>query len=94
MARYLLRRFIAFCLILFTISLLSFWIMRLLPGDPIVKHLGTSYTAENARQFAHQVGLDKGFFAHVTSVCQASFNKVVALSPVKSVGILRFCEFL
>jgi len=63
MARYLLRRFIAFCLILFTISLLSFWLMRLLPGDPIVKHLGTSYTAENARQFAHEVGLDKGFFA-------------------------------
>ncbi|MEI6701040.1 MAG: ABC transporter permease [Actinomycetota bacterium] len=67
MLRYLIRRIVAFIAIMLTISLLSFWLMRLLPGDPIVKHLGTSYTPENAAQFAHQVGLDKGFFAQYFS---------------------------
>jgi len=61
--RYLLRRVIQFFGVLLIISFVSFLIMRLLPGDPVVKHLGTSYTTENARLFEHQVGLDQGFFA-------------------------------
>ena len=63
MVRYLLRRVIQFFGVLLIISFVSFLIMRLLPGDPVVKHLGTSYTTENARLFEHQVGLDQGFFA-------------------------------
>lgn len=89
MIRYVIRRVIQFVGVLVIISFLSFWIMRLLPGDPVIKHLGTSYTPENARQFEHQVGLDQGFFAQYFTwlghMLQFNWGSSWTVSPGKSI---------
>src|SRR5918992_4955234 len=59
MARYLIRRSLFLLLVLFVVSLLTFFIfIKLPPGDPARRAVGQRSTAENIREARHNLGLD------------------------------------
>jgi peptide/nickel transport system permease protein len=59
MTRYLARRVLHAVPVLFGISLISFFLMRLVPGDPIKAMMGLRYTPEAAAQLRAYYGLDQ-----------------------------------
>lgn len=56
---YLLRRFIFLIPLLFGLSLLTFTVSRILPGDPVGLAAGPQATPEIKEQLAKQFGLDQ-----------------------------------
>lgn len=60
MAGYLTRRFIGITINLLLVSLLLFFLLRLVPGDITLTILTESSTAEQREQFRSEHGLDKG----------------------------------
>ncbi|WP_274627391.1 ABC transporter permease [Arvimicrobium flavum] len=59
MRDYLLRRFISVVPVLFLVSLMSFAVIWIIPGDPTAAFLGPSSTAEDAQRLREQLGLDQ-----------------------------------
>jgi peptide/nickel transport system permease protein len=58
--KYIVQRLVALLAILFVVSLGSFFLTRLLPGDIYVIILGTGDTPANRLKAMHQYGFDKG----------------------------------
>ena len=62
MTGYIIRRLLMGLVVLLVVSLFIFFIMRLLPGDPLVLYLGTgygSYTVEQLDVLRQEYNLDK-----------------------------------
>ena len=59
MLRYIVQRLVALFAILFVVSLGSFFLIHLLPGDPYVVILGTGDTPANRHLVMLQYGFDK-----------------------------------
>jgi peptide/nickel transport system permease protein len=58
-ARYLLQRLLALLFVVFVITVICFFIVHLLPGDPAAIICGTSYGPRCKAFMDHQLGLDK-----------------------------------
>ncbi len=56
MGKYLLRRFLQLVVVAFVISVLTFLLVHLLPGDPTVTILGPNDTAANRAILLKQLG--------------------------------------
>jgi peptide/nickel transport system permease protein len=61
MATYLLRRLIQSALILLGVSFITFFLLYVLPADPVRQIAGRSATAETVENIREQLGLDKPF---------------------------------
>lgn len=59
MAKFLLKRALALIAILFVVSIGTFFLIHLLPGDPTVTILGPNDTAHNRAVLLQQLGLNK-----------------------------------
>ena len=59
MAKYVAKRLVALVVILFLVSLGTFFLVHLLPGKPAITILGTNATPQNIAIVNHQLGLDK-----------------------------------
>ena len=59
MGRYLLTRLGQLVVILFLISILTFLLVHLLPGNPVDTMLGPNQTPQNRAELLHQLGLNK-----------------------------------
>ena len=59
MAKYVAKRLVALIVILFLVSLGTFFLVHLLPGKPAITILGPNATAQNVAIVNHQLGLDK-----------------------------------
>lgn len=59
MAAYLLKRSVYFVFILFGVSVLVFFAMRMVPGDPIVYLAGPFATEKQRQQIRESYGLDR-----------------------------------
>ncbi|HLP14902.1 MAG TPA: ABC transporter permease [Bacteroidota bacterium] len=59
MAQFFLKRLLALPLLIFGTSTLIFFIIRLLPGDPVLLFLSPSFPPALADQLRHAFGLDK-----------------------------------
>ena len=59
MTQYLLRRFIAAIPVMFLVSLMSFAVIWLVPGDPAAAFLDASATQEQIARVRHELGLDR-----------------------------------
>jgi peptide/nickel transport system permease protein len=59
MLKYLLRRFIAAIPVMFLVSLMSFAVIWLVPGDPAASFLDASATQEQLERVRHELGLDR-----------------------------------
>lgn len=61
MAAYLLRRLIQSALIMLGVSFITFFLLYVLPADPVRQIAGRSATAETVENIRQQLGLDKPF---------------------------------
>lgn len=59
MANYIAKRLVALIVILFFISLGTFFLVHILPGDPTVTILGPNDNAQNRAILLHQLGLNQ-----------------------------------
>ncbi|MFT8871804.1 MAG: ABC transporter permease [Sporolactobacillus sp.] len=59
MGKYILKRLLMAIPTLFGISLLTFFLIRLVPGDTVTAMLGTSYDPKQATELRAQLGLNK-----------------------------------
>jgi peptide/nickel transport system permease protein len=57
--KYVAKRVILLLIIIFFVSVASFFLVHLLPGNPAVTILGPNDTPQNAAILNHQLGLDK-----------------------------------
>jgi peptide/nickel transport system permease protein len=57
--KYVAKRVVLLIIIIFFVSVASFFLVHLLPGNPTVTILGPNDTAANAAALNHQLGLDK-----------------------------------
>lgn len=65
MARFILRRLLASIPTLFLVSLITFGLLWLVPGDPASAFLDTSATAEALARVRHELGLDRPFLVRM-----------------------------
>jgi peptide/nickel transport system permease protein len=61
--RYVGRRFMQLIPILFGITVVSFVLIRIVPGDPATQILGNHYTPAAAAKVNHDLGLDRSIVA-------------------------------
>ena len=61
MAAYLIRRLVISALILLGVSFITFFLLFVLPADPVRQIAGRSATAETVENIRQQLGLDKPF---------------------------------
>ena len=59
MTQYLLRRLLHAVLIIWGCATLVFFLLRLIPGDPVIQMLGPEYTPEAATLLRQRLGLDE-----------------------------------
>ena len=62
MGRYIAKRVALLVIIVFFVSVASFFLVHLLPGNPAVAILGPNDTPQNAAILNHQLGLDKSLW--------------------------------
>jgi len=65
MGRYIVQRVLAAFPVLLIVTLISFCIMQLVPGDPAVVMAGPQATAKEVEQVRVQLGLDKPFLTQL-----------------------------
>ena len=94
MAAYITRRLIWAIIILFLLTVVVFFAMRLLPGDPLMIYVAQSQisniTPEAMELMRHEFGLDRPlivqYFSWVGNVLQGDLGKSIFFN--KSVGTL------
>src|SRR4030043_981545 len=62
MLQYVLKRRLSAIPVLFGISLLLFFMLRMLPGDPAQVLAGQMASPEDVKMIRHQLGLDRPIF--------------------------------
>ncbi len=89
MASYIIRRLIMVVVVLIIVSLLVFFGMRLLPGDPIKALVGAQqeYSEEQVIQLRHEFGLDKPlvvqYFNWIGNILQGDLGtSILGRTPV------------
>jgi peptide/nickel transport system permease protein len=60
--RYIIRRLIHSVIIIWGVATLVFFLLRAIPGDPVLNMLGPEYTPEAAEALRHKLGLDENVF--------------------------------
>jgi len=74
MGKYLLRRSVQLVVVAFVISVLTFLLVHLLPGDPTVTILGPNDTAANRAILLKQLGLNLPLWQQYTTWLSAVFH--------------------
>lgn len=59
MAGYILKRILYLLPTLFLVAVIIFFLIHLIPGDPVAVMLGTEATKENVEFVRNALGLDK-----------------------------------
>ncbi len=59
MSAYVIRRLLSAIPLLAGVSILTFLLLRVIPGDPILAMMGERYDPETAAAFRHDLGLDQ-----------------------------------
>ncbi|MEM3658244.1 MAG: ABC transporter permease [Candidatus Hadarchaeum sp.] len=90
MAAYVVRRLLSMFPILLGAVTFTFFLMRLVPGDPVLVMLGPDASPEAAEQLRHSMGLDKPIFIQyllfITRVSQGDLGVSIAFhEPVVNV---------
>ncbi|HWE65023.1 MAG TPA: ABC transporter permease [Acidimicrobiales bacterium] len=79
MGKYIAKRVVLLIIIIFFVSVASFFLVHLLPGNPAVAILGPNDTPQNAAILNHQLGLDKGlweqYFIWIGQVLQGNLGQ-------------------
>lgn len=93
MAFYLAKRLGGMLLVLVLVSLLSFGIIWLVPGDPTSAFLDASATAEQATRLRHELGLDQPLWQQMVAwygrLLHGDLGRSILLRRSVSVAILE-----
>jgi peptide/nickel transport system permease protein len=77
--RYILQRVVLLVIIIFFVSVASFFLVHLLPGNPATTILGPNATPQNAAKVNAQLGLDKPlwqqYFVWIGNVFQGNLGQ-------------------
>ena len=92
---YLLQRLLSAIPVLLGITIIVFFIISLIPGDPATAILGSYATPENVKLLNEQLGLDKGliqrYFIWLGNLVQGELGRSFALNrPVLDEILERF----
>lgn len=92
---YLLQRLLSAVPVLLGITIIVFFIISLIPGDPATAILGSYATPENVKLLNEQLGLDKGlvqrYFIWLGNLVQGDLGRSFALNrPVLDEILERF----
>lgn len=92
---YLIQRLIYAIPVVLGITIIVFFILSLIPGDPATAILGSYATPENVKLLNEQLGLDKGlvqrYFIWLGNLLQGDFGRSFALNrPVLDEILERF----
>ena len=92
---YLLQRLLSVIPVLLGITIIVFFIISLIPGDPATAILGSYATPENVKLLNEQLGLDKGlvqrYFIWLGNLVQGDLGRSFALNrPVLDEILERF----
>jgi len=86
MTAYIIRRLILAIVVVFLVSILIFFAMRLLPGDPIRMIITPSesreYTAQQIAQLEHEFGLDRPLVVQYFSWINGIFHGDLGVSII------------
>jgi peptide/nickel transport system permease protein len=78
MWRYVLKRALLAVSIIFSISLITFLILNVLPGDPVAMMLGDFADANKIKEVRHNMGLDlplwQQYLKWITSLIRGDFG--------------------
>ena len=74
MAAYLLRRLVQAALILVGVSFVTFFLLYVLPADPVRQIAGRAATAETVENIRQQLGLDQPFIVQYARYMGALFQ--------------------
>ena len=79
MGRYIAKRLVLLLIIILFVSVASFFVVHLLPGNPTITILGPNDTPQNAAILNHQLGLDKPlweqYFIWISHVFQGNLGQ-------------------
>jgi peptide/nickel transport system permease protein len=82
MGRYITRRLIHAVFVIWGCATLVFFLLRMIPGDPVIQMLGPEYTPEAAEALRHKLGLDEPLFTQyvrwMTSVARGDLGGSIA----------------
>lgn len=67
MLRYVIRRLLWMLLVLLGISLITYALTYLMPGDPARRIAGVGASADVVRSIRHQLGLDRPLWVQYTT---------------------------
>ena len=59
MISFIIRRLISTLIVVFFVTILSFLLLHIIPGDPVIQMLGQKATPDQIAQLTHQLGLDR-----------------------------------
>lgn len=94
MTHYIIRRLISFTLVLIGVSIIIFFVLRILPGDPAQIILGTQATPEKLAHLRHLMGLDRPivvqYFDWLKGILVGDFGHSISYdTPVSSLILTR-----
>lgn len=87
MAQYIIRRLLALIPVLFGVSLVVFFLIRMIPGDPVVVMLGEKARLEDVERVRHEMGLDRPvyiqYFEWMGRILRGDLGKsIIGYTPV------------
>lgn len=99
MADYIFRRLLAAIPVLFGLTVIVFFIMKLIPGDPATAILGSYATPENVARVNAELGLDKPmlqqYIIWLSNILHGDFGRSYSLNkPVLDEVLGRFSATL
>lgn len=84
MTRYIIRRLIHAAFIIWGVATLVFFMLQLIPGDPVVQLLGEEYTPEAAENLERKLGLNEPiyvqYFKYMGSLARGDMGNSIASS--------------
>lgn len=97
MTQYILNRIISAIIVIFGISILSFFLIHLIPGDPVKIMLGLNASPEQVAKLTHHLGLDKPllvqYLQYINNVFHGDFGTSLKTGrPVLTEILDRFPE--
>jgi ABC-type dipeptide/oligopeptide/nickel transport system permease component len=82
LARYLLRRIVYLSIQVLGVVTLTFFLVRLIPGNPALKLAGVSATPQSVHEIEHQLGLDRPvlvqYFAYLNNVVHGQLGNSIS----------------
>ncbi|MFB7140472.1 nickel ABC transporter permease [Gottfriedia sp. NPDC056225] len=97
MTQYILNRIVSAIIVIFGISILSFFLIHLIPGDPVKIMLGLNASPEQVAKLTHHLGLDKPllvqYLQYINNVFHGDFGTSLKTGrPVLTEILDRFPE--